>query len=122
MHEASICDSIIKSLITIAEKEKLAEVGVVTLMIGKIHHIVEDVMHNVYNIMVQEIPILKNSSLVIDMKDVKILCKECNEESILEEVFFVCEKCFSQNIEVIQGKELHIISVQGLTDDSSTQA
>ena len=116
MHEASICDSIIKSIIDIAERENMAEIGVVTLMIGKIHHIVEDVMHNVYNIMVQEIPLLINSSLIIDIKEVKILCKSCNEESILEEVFFVCEKCFSQNIEVIQGKELHIVSVQGLTE------
>ena len=116
MHEASICDSIIKSIISIAEKEKMVEVGVVTLIIGKIHHIVEDVMHNVYNIMVQEVPLLKDSSLVIDIKEVKILCNNCNEESILEEVFFVCEKCYSQNIEVIHGKELHIVSVQGLIE------
>ena len=113
MHEGSIAKSIIENCITIIEKEGLQKVSKINIAVGKIHAVVPSVLEDMFNIMKMDYSVIAQSKLVITELDVKIRCKTCKKEFILDEPFFICMECGSLDIDVIQGNELHITSIQG---------
>ena len=108
MHEGSIAKSIIENCITIIEKEGLQKVSKINIAVGKIHAVVPSVLEDMFNIMKMDYSVIAQSKLVITELDVKIRCKTCKKEFILDEPFFICMECGSLDIDVIQGNELHI--------------
>lgn len=113
MHEASIVKSILDLTIEISEKENINKVYKIYIRVGKIHLIVFEVLENIFNIMKQDFPLLKDAEIIYEEKEIKILCRKCNKESILNEPFFICPLCFSIEIDVLEGKELHIMKIDG---------
>ncbi len=116
MHEASIARSIADSAQTISKDEGINQIEIIFLSIGRIHHIVNEVLIDIFDIIKDEYEVLKRSSIQIETKDIKIKCKLCKKSSILTEPFFICPSCSSTDIELIQGNELHIMSIQGIKD------
>jgi hydrogenase nickel incorporation protein HypA/HybF len=113
MHEGSIAKSIIDSSLSIIEKEGLKKAITIKIMVGKIHAIVPQLLFELYDIMKEDYPKLSESQLEIEELDVKIFCNHCQQETLLDEPFFICPKCGSPDVKMLQGKELHIVSIEG---------
>ena len=116
MHETSIARSIADSAHTISKENKIHQVEIINLTIGKIHHIVNEVLVDIFDIIKAEYEVLKNSKIKIKTEDIKIKCRKCKRSSVLEEPFFLCPSCSSTDIDVLHGNELHITTIQGIKD------
>lgn len=116
MHEASIARSIADSAQEISKNENIYKIEIIYLSIGRIHHIVNEVLIDIFDIIKDEYEVLKKSIIKIETKDIKIKCKKCESTSVLNEPFFLCPSCSSTDIKLIQGDELHIIRIQGIKD------
>ena len=116
MHEASIARSIAESAQKISKDEGINKIEIINLTIGKIHHIVNEVLIDIFDIIKAEYEVLKNSKIKIETKDIKIKCRICDRSSVLDEPFFLCPSCSSTDIELIHGNELHIKTIQGIKD------
>ncbi len=115
MHEGSIT----RSLFAIADKSRLEaglkEVQQVKVVIGKLHHIVHEIMQMHFALQKREISGFENAGLLIEERDIKLKCRQCQEIITLDEANFTCSKCNSSSTEVIEGDELYIESIKGVS-------
>lgn len=116
MHEAAFADSIIRMVLEVARREKIRTVKRVDVVIGELHRVVPGVLRTHYEIGKREHPVLIRSKLSIRTKKARIACRKCRKKSALTAVSFFCPFCGSAEIEVIQGMELHLASIEGETD------
>jgi len=116
MHEASIAQSLVEKTLEIAEKNDLIKVNKIKLEIGKLHHIIPEVLENYFNLLKKEYGMLSSTKLSIKWLDIKLKCKTCKSETIINEPFFLCPKCNSPKTEILTGNELHLMRVEGEKD------
>ena len=114
MHEGAIVHSLFEIAKEIKEKEKIIEIIELKIIVGKFHQIVEEVMMMHFDLMKAEYKGFENAVLKMKEIDVKIKCKNCGQESILNEPIFFCSNCESFDTELISGKELHIETIEGM--------
>ena len=114
MHEFSIADNIVKSVIS--ELESLESTPDTTLQkvhigVGEMRQVVPDTLKFAYN-QLTEGTAAENSELIIHDNPLRALCSDCKWEGRLEEKIFICPACNSRNLEIISGKELQLESME----------
>jgi len=113
MHEASIAQSLIEKTLNTVNKNKLKKVNTINLKIGKLHHIVPEVLINYFNLLKQEYNQLCSSKIIINQPDIIIKCNKCGKKSKIDEPLFICTFCGSPSTKIIQGNELHLMRIEG---------
>ena len=103
MHELSVTKSLI-SLILNKCNEKNIKPKVIITELGSLTSYKKDPILFNYDLLKKEEDLLKNTNLeVIEIKG-KVLCNNCEKESIIDDnIMIFCPKCDSHNVEVIQG-------------------
>jgi len=96
----------------IAEKENLKTITAVHLRTGKMRQIEPDFMRFAFET-VSKGTITENSELVITEVPIKAECNDCNEVFNVKDNNFICEKCSSYNLNIIEGNELIITNIEG---------
>jgi hydrogenase nickel incorporation protein HypA/HybF len=120
MHEGAIAASIIQNALEVQKRERFAQVKAVTVLIGRLHHVVPEVLQNHYRILKKEHPPLSRSKLVIEIAPVSITCRACKKETLIEHATFACSSCNSTNIEITGGREMHLKEIEGTKAKGST--
>jgi hydrogenase nickel incorporation protein HypA/HybF len=113
MHEGAIAAAIIQGALEVLEKEKIAAAKAVTVLIGRMHHVVPDVLQDHYRLLRKEYPALSRSKLLIEITPVRITCRACAQETRIEQPLFACASCGSTNIEITGGREMHLKEIEG---------
>lgn len=114
MHEGAVAAAIIQGALEVLEKEKIAAARAVTVLIGRMHHVVPDVLQNHYRLLKKEYPALQRSRLLIEIMPVRITCRACTQETVIEQPLFACASCGSTHIEITGGREMHLKEVIGI--------
>ena len=111
MHELKL----IADLVAILEKEvdspEVGDVKIVHLEVGKLRYIVPDIMESCFE-HVPKSEKLKEAKMNITVLPVKVKCKECEEEQVVEGGEYHCKKCSSDNTEVISGSEFMLKGIE----------
>ncbi len=113
MHEGAIAAALVQDILEVREKEKFGTVKTVTVLIGRMHHVVPEVLQDHYRILKKEHPSLSRSRLVIEIAPVRITCRACGKETLIEHPAFACSSCSSTDIEVTGGREMHLKEITG---------
>ncbi len=113
MHEASIAASMVEITLKHAGENQLKSVSRLLVQVGGLHHVVPEVLQNYFELLREEHSILAGARLDVERLEVLVGCKECEKESTLEDVIFLCPNCGSASIEVLQGNEMHLMSIEG---------
>jgi len=116
MHEGAIAAALIQNILEIRGKEKFNSLKIVTVLIGRMHHVVPSVLQNHFQLLKKEHPALTRCKLVIEIAPVKITCRICGKVTVLETAAFACPACNSTNIEITGGREMHLKDVTGTKD------
>jgi hydrogenase nickel insertion protein HypA len=114
MHEGAIAVALIQNALEVLEKEKLASAKIVTVLIGRMHHVVPDVLQNHFQILKKEFPPLRKAKLIIEIASVAITCRACGKRTVLEQAAFACPGCSSTDIEITGGREMHLKDITGM--------
>jgi len=112
MHELKIAQNLAGIVIEVASGEKLSSVTAVNITFGKMIQIVPDIFDFAFRECTRG-TLAADASLNIEILPLKTKCCECHEEFFPEELNFKCLKCGSANIEIIQGKEIFVKSIEG---------
>jgi len=112
MHELKIAEELIGIVIKVAESEKLKKVNKVNIQFGKMIQIVPDIFRFVFESGVKG-TIAKNAKLNLEILPVKFACKKCKVETEIDDLLFVCPFCGSNDLELTQGRETIIESIEG---------
>jgi hydrogenase nickel incorporation protein HypA/HybF len=112
MHELRIAEDLTRIILEVAGKEKLTKVTDVNIIFGQMIQIVPDIFHFAFDEAVRE-TIAENAKVNIEILPVKMKCRICQNEFIISDNIFACKACNSVELDIIQGKEIFIKSIEG---------
>ena len=114
MHEGSIAAALVQNVLEVRGKEGFSSVKAVTICIGRLHHVVPDLLQSAYRILKKEQPALIRSRLAIEILPIRVSCRACGHETVIEKPEFACSACGSTAIDVTGGREMHLKEVVGV--------
>ena len=112
MHEISIAENLKVLVLEAAEKSNLSRVSRITVCFGQMVQIVPDIFKFAFTECVRD-TMAMGAELDIEIIPVKIKCINCHEELNIQSDLFMCGNCGSADIEIIEGKELFVKSIEG---------
>jgi hydrogenase nickel incorporation protein HypA/HybF len=112
MHEATIVSHVVE-LVTqhLAEAGLPGRVRVVRLRIGRLAAAVPDNLRFLFGVLTEDTR-LEGAALEIEEVDVRMRCRSCGEEYVVDDGLFGCRTCSSSDAELIAGRELIVESVE----------
>jgi hydrogenase nickel incorporation protein HypA/HybF len=114
MHEGAIAAAIVQCALETLETESLSAARSLTVLIGRLHSVVPDVLQGHYRLLSKEHPPLARTRLVIEIAPVRIACRACGREATIERPEFACPACGSSQIDVTGGREMHLKEIIGV--------
>lgn len=112
MHEFTIAQAIAQQLAEVIAQQRLERVVAVRLQIGVLCGIVPECLDVCLQALFEHDRVLENAQVEIELVPVKITCDQCGVTSELEELLFFCPVCGSKHVELINGKELMLNSIE----------
>jgi hydrogenase nickel incorporation protein HypA/HybF len=112
MHEIKIAEDLTAIILETAGKENLSKVTKVNISFGQMVQIVPDIFVFAFRETVRN-SVAQDAEVDIEIVPVKIKCKNCGSDFQVTDNRFTCNVCSSADIEIINGKELFIKSIEG---------
>ncbi len=111
MHEYSIVQSLLESCEEHARQNSSTKIIKVVVKIGVLSGVEPDLLQSAFDTFKQE-TICHNAEFVINHQKVVIACLLCGEELTLEKNEFSCPKCQSNQIKVVDGEDMFLMSLE----------
>ncbi|MBN2158540.1 MAG: hydrogenase maturation nickel metallochaperone HypA [Spirochaetes bacterium] len=113
MHELSIMSNVLDIVLEHAKKNGAARVVKVNLRIGHLSDIIPDWAQTYFDMLSKD-TIADGAALDIERVPVSIRCHACGHEHTFPDKkwSFTCVKCDSSDIELLQGREFSITSIE----------
>jgi hydrogenase nickel incorporation protein HypA/HybF len=112
MHEVSIVEGLIDIIRATAEQHGLTRIDKISLRIGTMRQIVPDALQFAFEI-VGKGTVAEGAAIVITEISTRARCRKCGSEFTVEDYCFFCNLCGSGDVEVTEGKELYIDTLEG---------
>lgn len=110
MHELSIAEQLIDSVIASAVSNGAERVTEVTLEVGEMTLVVNSALEMAFEAVSRE-TLAEGAKLVINEKKIKVKCLSCNNEFTAEIGNYLCPKCNLAEGKVIEGNDILITSI-----------
>jgi len=104
MHEYSI----VQSMLDLCEKHSQGkQVDKVVVKIGKMSGIEPHFLKESFDVFKEE-TICQDATIVMNLIDITIRCKDCKKKATVDSFNFFCPHCKGGNTKVLTGQEMHI--------------
>ena len=111
MHEYSIVQSLLESCEEHAKQNNSQNVTKVVVKIGVLSGVEPDLLQTAFDTF-KEKTVCENAQFIINHQKIVIECLSCNEQSTLEKNEFFCPKCQSNQVKVIDGEDMFLMSLE----------
>ena len=118
MHEFSICQSLIESILSELDKvehDEIKRLLKVRIAVGELRQIVPAYLKEAYSILAKDTA-ADGAEMEIRSLPVRGKCKTCGWEGNMPDFNFCCKKCGSENAEIVGGRELYIENLEVETE------
>lgn len=112
MHEIGIAQELSAIVLETARREKITKVTRVNINFGQMVQIVPEIFEFAFREAVRG-SLAQDAELSLEILPVRMKCKVCGTDFNVTEGFFICNNCGSADIDIIQGKELFVKSIEG---------
>jgi hydrogenase nickel insertion protein HypA len=111
MHEYSVVQALLEQIESVAEENNASKVIKIVVKIGVMSGIETHLLEIAFNTF-KEKTICDEALFVINIQPLTIKCQECMEVSELEKIHYCCQKCKSTNVQVVDGEDMFLMSLE----------
>ena len=112
MHELGIIHNLFTIIEEVADENELVRINNVKLKLGKLQQIVPEMLTFAFAT-VAEGTKAEGAALDVEYVPIKMQCKTCKNEFIVEEHVYICPECAQTNLTMLEGMEIILESVEG---------
>jgi hydrogenase nickel incorporation protein HypA/HybF len=112
MHEITLMQNVFTMIDTVAKEQNLSVVTKVVLKIGKLRQIVPEFFEFAFKTVAKG-TVAERAELIVEYVPILVLCKTCQREFPVEENIYICPHCDGVDLEILQGKEVILESING---------
>lgn len=117
MHELAVAQSILEIILEEGQRHNLTKISAVRLQIGTLTAIVPEALSFCFDLISQE-TLAAGITLKIETLPVVARCLSCNEIFKIENQVYLCPRCGDSALELISGRELTVVALEGETGDN----
>lgn len=107
MHELSIAEAIIQAVIREKISRNLSRIEAVGVRVGSLSGVLPDALQFSFETAVEG-TVLSGTRLSIDRVEARGQCRDCSSQFEVEDLWFKCPECDSEQIDLLSGSELDI--------------
>ena len=111
MHEYSVVQALLEQIEDVAQQNDATKVTKIIVKIGVMSGIEVHLLEIAFNTF-KEKTICDGAEFVMNIQPLKIRCNSCLKESELEKVHYCCQECSSTDVEVIDGEDMFLMSLE----------
>jgi hydrogenase nickel incorporation protein HypA/HybF len=111
MHELSIARDILDIVRQNIPPGNITNVRIVRMRIGAMAGVVPDSLEFCFQTLAQGTPV-EGAELIMERIPLIVRCEACGSESTINETFFICPLCKSQDLTITSGKELEVSEIE----------
>jgi hydrogenase nickel incorporation protein HypA/HybF len=115
MHEFSIIDSLLQLADEHARKNNAKKVTKLEVKIGILSGVEPELLKTAFETF-KEGTICENAEFIMKIQPVVVRCRDCGKESELKKDEYRCPECNSGNLEIIDGEDMYLMSLELETD------
>jgi hydrogenase nickel incorporation protein HypA/HybF len=112
MHEIRLAAELAGIVTEVAVRENLSSVTRVNLQFGEMIRVAPDIFRFAFEEAVKG-SCAEGSEIDIETVPITLRCRECGEETVIEDMEFRCSHCHSVDLDIIHGKEMILKSLEG---------
>jgi hydrogenase nickel incorporation protein HypA/HybF len=116
VHELAIAESLLEIVLEEGRRHDLQKVTIIRLQIGAMAAVVPEALMFSFE-MVSQNTIVSGASLEIESLPVVARCSICEMNFEVENQVFLCTRCGQPTLELISGRELSLVNLEGETRD-----
>ena len=116
MHELAIAESLMEIVLEEGRRHNLQKVTLIRLQIGAMAAVVPEALAFSFE-MVSQNTIASGAVLEIEALPVVARCSACEVNFEVENQVFLCARCGQPTLELISGRELSMVNMEGETRD-----
>jgi hydrogenase nickel incorporation protein HypA/HybF len=123
MHELSMAEAIVNTVVDAANKNDAVEVLEVTIEIGNLTMLNPEQLKFLLDILIED-TIMKNAEIVIEEIHITIECKTCDYKGTANTegsdhylTVVTCPECNERNLEIVTGRECNVKNIRIEKDD-----
>jgi hydrogenase nickel incorporation protein HypA/HybF len=111
VHEMSLMGGVFEVIEQTISQYEIRRVLQVKLKVGELTNAEPEALQMVFEAFCKN-TICEGAELIVERVPVRGRCRNCQHEFAVKTMFFLCPKCQNTSIEVIQGEELLLESVE----------
>jgi hydrogenase nickel incorporation protein HypA/HybF len=111
MHEQSIVEALLATVLEKAKEGEAKKVVRVYLVVGELSGVLQDAVDFYFGFLSQN-TIAAGADLFFVQPPTLVRCRECNTEFSPENLNLSCPKCKERKVEILSGRELYIESME----------
>jgi hydrogenase nickel incorporation protein HypA/HybF len=115
MHEYSIVDSLLQLADEHARKNNAKKVTKIEIKVGVLSGVEPELLKTAFDTF-KEGTICEEAEFIMKIQPVVVRCRDCRFETELKKDEYRCPKCNSGNLEIIDGEDMYLMSLELETD------
>lgn len=116
MHELAIAQSLLDIITEEGRKHGITRVTTIRLQVGAMASVVPDSLTFCFELVSKE-SIAEGAAIEIETTPLIARCPECNFEFEVKNQVYRCPKCGNRVSNLVSGRELSIVNIEGETGD-----
>lgn len=116
MHELPVTESILEIALKHAETAGAARITDIYLVIGALSSIIDDSIQFYWDMLCQGTP-AEGANLHFERLELVMKCVSCQHQFTPEAMEYVCPQCGGTGLEIIQGNEFYMDSIQVVSEE-----
>ena len=119
MHELSVCQGLMRQVQQIAYDNQAKAVDLIRLRVGGLSGIEPSLLAHAFEI-ARAGTVAAEAELEIEQGPIVVKCQECGASSVVPANRLICEFCGEWRVNVTEGEELMLMSLEIETKESSS--
>lgn len=111
MHEMSLMGGVFEVIEQTISQHNVKRVLQVKLKVGELTNAEPDALQMAFEAYCKD-TICEGAELIVERVSVHARCRNCQDEFAVQSMFFLCPNCQHANIEIINGEELLLESLE----------
>ena len=118
MHELSMAEAIVNTVLDVAKKNDAEEVVEVTIEVGRLTMLNPEQLKFLLGVLVED-TLLENAEIIIEEVPVEIECRKCEYTGLANTdgsdhylVIVLCPQCGERNLEIVKGRECNVKTIK----------
>ena len=120
MHELPVTESILEIALKHAESAGASRITDIYLVIGALSSIIDDSIQFYWDMLCQG-TLAEGANLHFERLELVMQCTSCQHQFTPEAMEYVCPQCGGTGLEIIQGNEFYMDSIQVLSQEEEAR-